>query len=421
MNIFSHQLFRKVLVVASGTAGAQLIAFLFVPIITRIYGPEIYGEFGTFLSVINIILPAVTLGYSSAIVMPRTLREASSVIHLSLIIAFILSLVCYVIIVISKSFFNFNNLENNVIYEYAFLIPLFVLFSGVHEIGNAILQRMDKFNKIAQSTFGHALVNYGGQTLVGWIYSYTITLAFIHVFSVGLKSVFIIYVSKLKLRSKPNFQRVKFVLYKYRDFALFRTPQLIINAFSQSAPVLILAFYFNSKIVGFYALARFALAIPISLLGKSVVSVFYPHFNKLYLSGKPSFSLLKNSTLNLALIGLVPFGLVFGWGNELFSIVFGSEWGEAGGFASYLSLWLFFALVNLPAVSIIPVLRCQKWYLVYELISLLLKVATLILSIIHYNDPLIAILFFSIIGIVTNSFLIFNIHMKTKEHDKVLN
>ena len=110
MNIFSHQLFRKVLVVASGTAGAQLIAFLFVPIITRIYGPEIYGEFGTFLSVINIILPAVTLGYSSAIVMPRTLREASSVIHLSLIIAFILSLVCYVIIVISKSFFNFNNL-----------------------------------------------------------------------------------------------------------------------------------------------------------------------------------------------------------------------------------------------------------------------------------------------------------------------
>lgn len=48
--LLSGNLVRSVAIVATGTAGAQTIGLVFVPFITRTYGPEVYGEFGAFLA-----------------------------------------------------------------------------------------------------------------------------------------------------------------------------------------------------------------------------------------------------------------------------------------------------------------------------------------------------------------------------------
>ena len=58
---FKSTLVKNILTVASGAVSAQIILLLFAPIITRIFGPEVFGLQGIFLSVISILSPIVTL------------------------------------------------------------------------------------------------------------------------------------------------------------------------------------------------------------------------------------------------------------------------------------------------------------------------------------------------------------------------
>ncbi|WP_291346906.1 NAD-dependent epimerase/dehydratase family protein [Desulfobacula sp.] len=72
---------------AGGTAGAQAIAMVFSPVVTRLYGPEIYGLLGTFLAITSMISPVVALSYPIAIVLPKEDSDAKGIVRLSIYIA----------------------------------------------------------------------------------------------------------------------------------------------------------------------------------------------------------------------------------------------------------------------------------------------------------------------------------------------
>ena len=42
--LFSNKFMRNVVIVASGAAGAQMITMLFMPLITRLYSAEAFGD-----------------------------------------------------------------------------------------------------------------------------------------------------------------------------------------------------------------------------------------------------------------------------------------------------------------------------------------------------------------------------------------
>ncbi|MBO1928615.1 hypothetical protein J4731_01440 [Providencia rettgeri] len=45
---------------------------LFSPIITRLYGPEVFGILGTFTAILTVITPIAALTYPIAIVLPKS-------------------------------------------------------------------------------------------------------------------------------------------------------------------------------------------------------------------------------------------------------------------------------------------------------------------------------------------------------------
>ena len=413
----NNKLLKNILVVASGTAGAQLVAFLFMPIITRLYGPTEYGELGVFISLANIVLPIITLGYSAAIILPKEEEEVKSLVHLSLLIGSgitVITLIVGLIAVNADFSFVSNGLTNNI-----FWLCLFICVALLHEVGSAILQRFKNFKNIATLTFFHSIINYGGQATLGLINPISISLILMYIFSLGVKSILIFSTIKPNRLTGCDIKEIKHVASKYKDFPLYRTPQLLINAFAQSLPVVILAYYSSPKEVGYYALARLTLAVPISLLGRSVKSVFYPHFNELVLEGKTVVKLLKKTTVHLAVLGVIPFCAIYFYGPILFKVFFGGDWVKAGEYASYLSLWLYFALINLPSVSIVPVIKLQKWYVKYEVVNLLLRGLGMVFAIKYFDEPLLAILVFALIGVGLNVYLIHYVNKRTENFEKL--
>ena len=88
---------------------------------------------------------------------------------------------------------------------------------------------------------------------------------------------------------------------RYRDFPLFRAPQVFLNAISQSLPVLMLTSFFGPAVAGFYSIGRTVLAIPSTLIGKSVGDVFYPRISEAAHNGENLTKLIKKATLSLGL------------------------------------------------------------------------------------------------------------------------
>ena len=73
---------KSVILVASGTAGAQVINLLASPIITRMYGPDAFGLLGTFIAFLGVLTPIAALSYPLAIVLPSSDREAKDLLVL---------------------------------------------------------------------------------------------------------------------------------------------------------------------------------------------------------------------------------------------------------------------------------------------------------------------------------------------------
>ncbi|MEK5107642.1 oligosaccharide flippase family protein [Cytobacillus sp. FSL K6-0129] len=412
---FSNKPFiRNVMIAVSGTAAAQVITMAFSPIITRIYGPEIYGILGVFMAMVGIISPIAALTYPVAIVLPKDDRDATLLVRISLYVSGIIALFSALVLVFfNKQIVSLFHIE--LISPFLFLIPLVILFSALLQIAQQWLIRTKQFRVIAKAALLNALiinatkVGFGFITPIAWILVFLSTMGnALHAFMLflGVNSTLDKKTDK-KPKELYNFKALKELAKKHIDFPLFRAPQVFINAISQSLPVLLLSSFFGPAAAGFYSIARNVLNIPIGLIGKSVGDVLYPRLTEAIHAGENIKSLLIKSTLALAAVGLVPFGIVVVFGPWLFGFVFGADWVLAGEYARWLSLWLYFMFINRPSVVAIPGLNLQGKYLIYEVSSILLKILALILGFYLFeSNDILAVALYSIAGVFTYIYLI---------------
>ena len=91
-------------------------------------------------------------------------------------------------------------------------------------------------------------------------------------------------------------------------------------------------------------------------------------------------------------MGIIPFGIVITFGPFLFEFVFGQGWARAGEYAVWLSTFLFFNFINKPAVAAVPVLRLQAGLLFYEIFSTGLKVISIVVGFLMFEDDTVCLI-----------------------------
>ncbi len=124
---------KNVIILATGTAAAQLITLLLTPVITRLYGPEAFGVLGVFTAVIAIIIPIAALTYPIAIVLPKYDNEAKEIAKLSIFISVIIAIMITILLLFFSSIIiEIFNIE--VIAPFLYLIPLVVIFSAILQV-----------------------------------------------------------------------------------------------------------------------------------------------------------------------------------------------------------------------------------------------------------------------------------------------
>lgn len=402
---------RNVIVLASGTAGAQAIAMLLSPIITRLYGPEAFGMMGTFTSIVSIVTPVAALTYPIAIVLPKKDIEAKQLIRLSLYITFFLSFLSFVIIVILKNriveVFNLTDVTN-----YLYLIPLVVIFAGLMQVSEQWLIRTKQFVINARVTLLQSIIINGSKVGVGLYYPYAIVLIILTVFANGLRAgMMILFINKSKRNQEKKIEleknkNLKELAKKYYDFPFYRAPEVFLFSISTSLPILMLAAFFGPASAGFYSIGRTVLRVPSQLIGESVGNVFYPRIAEAYNKNENILKLIMKATLSLGVVGIIPYGLIILLGPMLFGLVFGNEWVVAGEYARWIALGSFFGFMNRPSVRALPVLSAQKFHLIYTIITLLIRLGALVIGAYVFSSDSIAVTLFGISDAILNIGLI---------------
>jgi O-antigen/teichoic acid export membrane protein len=79
---------------------------------------------------------------------------------------------------------------------------------------------------------------------------------------------------------------------------------------------------------------------------------------------KPLFPLVKRMLINLISLSVVPFGIIFFWGEELFAFVFGESWRFSGRLSEIMAPWLMLNFITSPLSTLPLVLNRQRSFFV---------------------------------------------------------
>lgn len=421
--LFQSKFVRNVTVLVTGTAGAQAITMAFAPIITRIYGPENFGLLGVFLALFTMFSVIAALTYPVAMVLPKKDVDAVEIARLS----FITSLIVAIFISVLLFFFGealLKLFQSESIIDFLILIPVAMVLNAMLQIAQQWMIRKKQFKTFAKVAVINSFILNGAKSGVGLLSPtanalilVTVAGAFLNTFllAIGVKRnshAHAAIANNYESKSKRE------LALEYKDFPIYRAPQVFINTASQSLPLLMFAGLFGTRIAGFYALSVMVLIMPVRLLGKSVADVFYPRISEAANNNEQLTSLVIKATIGLVVIGIVPFGLVIAFGPFLFAFVFGSEWFEAGEFARWLSIWLFTMFITMPLARTLTVIKAQKFHLFFTVYRVSLSMAAIVVAYFIFDSAIAAVISLSIFGALLNiQFSMHAMHL-IKQYDR---
>lgn len=402
---------RNVATVGGGIAIAQVIAFIAMPFLTRLYGPTAFGIAAAFAAIVNIITPLSTMGYANAIVMPTSDIEALGVARLSIVCGLALVPLSLLAVHFGKPWLaSWTGMQKAPYMLY--LIPVSLFISAFLSVANQSAIRATLFKAKARAYVESTLVTNISKVLGGLLAPSGLMLIVLTL--IGQVTNFTMQMLRVPRHGvlKPSnwfgFSGVKVAARSQRDFAIYRMPQSILNAASVGLPVVLLASFFGSASAGQYSLSVVALGAPSILLGGAVGEVFYPKITRAIAAKSPNaITLLKQVSLVLFVVSIVPYGIIFFFGEYIFALVFGEQWQLSGIYSQWLSLWFSVSLVSGASVAALPALRLQRFLLIREVVAVLSRVAVLYIGFTVFKSDIIAIILFSVVGVLLSLSIIY--------------
>lgn len=386
----------------SGTVVAQLLGILASPILTRLYGPEAFGLLALFTSITSILGVIACLRYELAIMLPESDEEAANLLGVSLLFTVLITLLTVPAVWWGGAPL-LGLLNASELGSYLWLIPPMVFVSGVFLALNYWNSRTRQFGRLSVARVSNSVTTIGGQ--LGFGFGGVAgggTLIGAMVGGKALATAILggqIWRDDVKLFLHSICWRDMLSLMKYyRKFPQFSMWAGLLNSMSTQIPIFVLSFFFPGSVVGLYALSHRILNMPANLVGNAIGQVFYQRAAIARNTGNLE-RVLSDTFQRLWLLGIYPFLLLSGAGAQVFSLVFGEEWMDAGLYAQILAPWIFAGFVHSPLSSLFSVLGAQKAGMIYNLSLLVFRVLALLIGGL-VGQPLIAIGLFSLTGII---------------------
>jgi len=357
----------------SGEVVAQVVGFVALPLLTRIYGPAAFGILGVFMAVSEVGGKIASLRYDVALILPERDHEAWALFRFSATFA-----LCFTSVLLCSTFPFRNTIATSLgvaeLDQFFLFVSLMMLGISCQSLGSYWVMRKKHFKAIAEASAGSAVIGSGLKVLVGFLgygagglLLVTALQRWLNLLLIRLRTPSSIWKHPVAEGESQLQARV------YIEFPKYRMPQDTLNSFTQVIPNVLLAAFFSPVAAGFYILASRILRLPFSLLQEALRKVFYVKAIEISRSGDSLFKLCSGMSL-LIFVSVLPVAvMVIWWGSTFFEYVFGAEWREAGIYAKWIIIGVLFGFSALPSSVVIPIMGWNRFYLCYEILTSLLR------------------------------------------------
>ncbi len=375
---------NSILILVSGTVVAQIISYSLSPLLSRLYSPEEMSYLSLLTRILSFFAVIATARYEIAFPLPKRDEHAFSLYRSS----FYFTVIVVILSIISLVLIDFFNFFDAILSPILYFIPFGILFLAFNSQGLNWAIRMKSFrvitfSKILQSSFNSVLgVFFGFLSFgyVGLIYAFLIS---VFVSNIPFWKVFKGTKNKMKIF---RFKGRNYVALKsYSDFPKINLPHVLMDLTKELFIAFYLIYSFDKEVLGLYDFSYRMLRLPIAIIGASISQVLYKKSADLINEGKSIYHLVRKTIIMLFFISIVPFGILFLYGEEIFSFVFGGNWIEAGVYSEIMAPWLMINFILSPISQIPTVLNRQKMFFIVSLISTLVLIFTLVINFLFPN------------------------------------
>jgi len=407
--------YKNVVTLIGGTGIAQFIPIAISPVLTRIFTPDDFGLLAFYASFVAIIGVIATGRYEMAILIPDTLGKAKNLAAFSFLIVGGVSVISLLILL----------LYGDVIFEFlgfgefshlSFLIPAGILLIASFQIFTYLLNRTKNYKSIAAAKITRSFGGSGSQLFFGFAGLTTYGLIFGKLIGDLLSTVYGWWLTQKvsRLKSIPiAWDDMKTEAWNFREFPKINAPHALTNTSSSNLPNILLAAFFSPAIAGFYSLSHRVCFAPITLISSSVKQVYSRSLTEKHNQEKDIHAFTASVFKQLAIFGVIPFGILFVFAPDLFEFVFGENWREAGVYSQILTPFLFLVFVVSPLTYVPLLLNHQRKAFAIDIVYLTLRVLALATGL-WMGSAVVAILAFSAVGVLVQIYLLIWIFSLTK-------
>ena len=273
-----------VLKLVTGTTFAQLLAILAAPVLTRLYAPDAFGILALFTSITGILGVIACLRYELSIMLPEKDEEAANLLGASMAFVILVSLLTVPLIWWGKdSVIRWLNAPD--LAPFLWLVPVMVFIHGVFLALNYWNSRTKHFGRLSIARVTSSLTTVMGKLGVGFMgYATAGTMIGATVAGQAVATSVLggqIWRDDRKMFFKSiRWKEMRKGIVRHKKFPLLSSWSSLMNTISVQLPPLLLAFFFSSTIVGFYALGHRLLSMTMSLIGSSIAQVFFSERQK---------------------------------------------------------------------------------------------------------------------------------------------
>lgn len=413
--IRNNKVFANLSVLLTGNIIAVLIPLLVSPILTRIFTENDFGLFTTYNAIIAISLSISTGRLDYAIIEAKNKSITSHLFLLSITIAFITSIIGFIM-----GYFLFPLIEDvkqSIVAVLLILIPLMIFINSFSQVCQYVLNRSDRYAGLSIIKTIRSIST--GAIHVTGEYVFPISSTLIIGKAIGNIIAFFLsiwFVVKNKLiEIKPRKYKFKYILSKYNKYYSINSFHALFNTISANLLPLLFVGLFTVKEVGYYGLSARVCYLPIAVISHAIFQFFSREFAKKIEAGEPTKNMFVRAIHNLLLVSIPPFIFLILFGPQLFGIIFGENWTEAGRYAQILAPYMLTVFLVSPFVFVPIRLNYHFKSFSIEVLNTILRIVAIVIG--SKFGVLTAITMYSITGLMVQCYMLIWIYNLLKKND----
>lgn len=372
--------FRGFTQIVAGNGLGQIVTFLALPLLSRLYSPDQHGLITLALSIVGLLGPVALGGMHSALVVPRRDSEVAPLALAGLTTLTLTSIVLGFVAYFGAPLFVDDEALRPFI---TITLPLLLFVSGVNLLLDQLAVRSGKYgsigkrNSVLSISITVAQLALSGTAGIVWFNGMVTG----NIIGCCVGVLLLLPFAKIYARRTTIAESLRGIK-QYWRFPVVFAPMNTLMQLSQQAPILFVIYWFGTAAGGQVGMAERVVSVPLTLIGLASSTVFIGELSHAARSGSGNLTrIFLNTSKWLGLLSLLVFVALLFLSTPLVPVFLGAEWGLAGQVAQIMAAVAATRIVATPIRDLFGLLERARLITYAELTRTALVIAAILASV----------------------------------------